>query len=46
MRILLIGCSVLIESGDLTNPKEVESFFEKPWKWSKELEQLHIKTDM
>lgn len=37
---LLIAAGTLIEASELVDSSDVLSFFEKPWKWRKELESL------
>ena len=37
---LLIAAELLEENGYFNNKQDVIDFFEKPWKWAKELEEL------
>ena len=40
---LLIASNELIFEGLLETPEDVMAFFEKPWKWAPELEEMGIK---
>ena len=42
---LLIACNELIENSILVKPEEVLDFFEKPWRYKEEIEDLGIKIE-